>query len=123
MDKMAKELIDEHGGPVDLLSYVDAPADPLKPWEVGDPQVVVQSTRGVFLRAKRQHLGANVDSYVAPKDLPKNERRLLLAALNLAGPPTLKDRVRVGAEIWSILSIVPIAPSGVDLLYILQVRQ
>jgi hypothetical protein len=120
----AKDLINEYGVAIDVIHYDDAlPSDPLKPWELGPPTQTVESTRGVFLTSKHVKYGLAVDEQADTDSVPNQERRVLLAADGLVRIPTVKSELVSGGERWKIVSVIPLRPGGVNILYTLQVRR
>lgn len=119
-----RKSIAKYGTDMSLVLFVDAaPADLQKPWRVESPTEVVQIVKGVFLKAKRQQLGKNVDNRLESDGLQHSEKRILIAAKGLTNAPSLKGEIRVGDVRWAIISIAPLEPAGESILYTLQVRQ
>lgn len=53
----------------------------------------------------------------------EGDRRLLLAPVAGEADPASGDTIVIGAATWSVIDVEPIAPAGVPVLYIAQVRQ
>lgn len=121
---LAQRLIEKNGAPMEVVYYDDPIApDPLKPWEAGEPIVTSQNTRGVFLTAKHIKYGLAVDEQADADGVHSQERRVLIAATTLTQAPNVKCELVANGERWKIVSVVPLRPGGVDIIYTLQVRR
>lgn len=121
---LAHRLITSKGGPVDVVYVIDSPPpNPDEPWNLGPVTTRIESTRGVLLTAKHIKYGLAVDQQKDDDDVHKEERRLLLSAASLTEAPTVKCEIRIGEERWKIVSVTPLKPAGVDIIYTLQVRR
>lgn len=118
----AQRLIAAKGCSIDIVTFVDpAPEDPSKPWDLGPPTEVVETTKGVFLSSKVKEEGESADNRNDDELVHKEQRRILVAAGGLTKAPNVKGEIRVGGVRWSVKSVVPVSPGGTDILYTIQV--
>jgi hypothetical protein len=112
----AQRLIDKYGALVELVVFTSGtPIDPQMPWRVNDSGELVQSCKGVFASFDKKLIDGTL--------IQKNDARVLLAAKGLSRAPDIDGEIRTVDAAWQIVSIKPISPTGVDILYSVQVRR
>jgi hypothetical protein len=108
------------GCDVQVVSYSDPISyDATKPWRQDDAaETVEDATALIFYEAE----GAQ-SSTVSSDLVHKRERKVYIPAAGLTARPALNGQVRFGDDAWKIEGVETIGPSGVPILYIVELRQ
>lgn len=118
MARTAKRLIDRFGGPAALKAYYDTP-NPDQPNRPGTRVSVEQNLQAVFLKYEEKHIDGT--------QVKMGDQRVLIEAMSLVLPVQLKGQIvrqlDGESEVWNIVTIKPLNPGGVRLIYTIQVRR
>ena len=101
--------------------------------EFGMPVILQRTSGGTFAPVTGQTIGAT-QSEITARGIQKSYKASLidgtrikhgdkLFVLDDSQTPVLSDKVKVGAEYWSIVSIDAVEPAGIALVYFVQVRK
>lgn len=113
---LAQRLLALNGKTVTVRRYTQpSPADPDKPWRVGDPTTSDQTCPAVILDYP--------PDFVESWSLQRGDKILLIAGGDLADTPKIQDQVIIDEEYWSIQHLSTLAPNGQLILHTLQVRK
>lgn len=111
----AQRLLNEAGRALKLQRAATVAADPTKPWRGSDAAPASISVVGVFDQFALREIDGD--------QVKRGDKKVYISdTRSLEGYTHLVDTKR-GGKSWSIVSIEPVEPGDVTLLYILQVRQ
>lgn len=119
----ALKMVASKGGPMDVIYPGVATPDPDRSWEMVATLPVTVPTTGVKLAAKHVKYGLATDQQADTHSIPNEEARVILAAGALPSRPRVDCQLRIGADVWKIVSVASLNPAGVDIIYTLQVRR
>ena len=115
----AQRLIEENGRQVVLVGLTAAPANPDRPWDVGEPVEATRDVVAVFVDPRSSGLGLNY----AAESINKKPGQVMLVSAGQQVDLSQYDQVRDGSATWRIDSIDVLRPSDVTVLAYLRVSQ
>ena len=112
----ALKLITKFGGPAELIKQEGVLIDPNDPAEGEELNPIAYSTQAVELPISKD------DTRYLPTNTAINQaRKFLMEAVNLEKDPEVSDIVKQYGIEWNIISIKPLKPAEVDVLWTLYV--
>jgi hypothetical protein len=114
----ALKLIKKFGGPAELIKQEGEEVDPTDSTEGTEEDPVSYPTTAVFLP-----IGKNDVVYMPNGTAEEGSQKVLMEAVNLTVDPEVSDTVKYRGEEWQIISIKPLKPSEVNVLWTLFVNR
>ena len=120
----AKRLITQKGRAIVIVTFADsAPLDPSVPWRTGSPFETEQNTVGVFVATSQEKSQGGNATPASGQAVHREICDILIPAAGLTLNPNLKGEIRAGNDRWSVVRVVPLAPSGVPIIYTVTVAR
>lgn len=118
----AKELIAESGEVSKVRRVIPGarPVPDLKPWEPVEPTTVEIDVTAVWLNFNLQSSG---ETYVGGSLIKRGDKKVLIAALDIADITPSDLLVRADGSVWKIVNPKLLDPNGQKILWTVQAEQ
>ncbi|MBT9158781.1 MAG: hypothetical protein DDT26_00028 [Dehalococcoidia bacterium] len=116
----AKRLIDAKGEAATVRRVVPGSPNVDQPWKAAPPMAVDFPVSAVWLNFGTQSAG---QEYWQGSLVKANDRKVLIAAVDLAGLSTSDFIVRADGSVWKITSVQILDPNGEKILWTVKAEQ
>jgi hypothetical protein len=109
----AKRLIQKFGRSCTIVTVTEGTADATKPWRGGTATQSSESSYGVMLDYKAEHIDGT--------RIQQGDKKVFVQQTTT--PPKPQGLVKFDSDVWKIVNVETLAPNGTPIMYVLQVRQ
>lgn len=119
----AYDVIKEFGRPVTIRAFIPTSADPDRPWDSPPPTAQICDSYAVFLDPNKSEDNLDFSEKLHYRSsVRRSTYNAYVPALGLTLIPKPGDKVNDGSEEFQVVTVSPIRPGTVAVVYILQVE-